>query len=171
MPLSAPNFAEVLALFQSAGVRFILIGGGAGIAHGLARFTQDIDVVYARDDDNLQRIVEALAPHRPYPRGAPPGLPFLWDAKTLKAGLNFTLSTGLGFIDLLGEVTGGGGYEELLQHTIVSDAYGVPVRLVTLERLIQLKHAAGRPKDFEVLAELQALLEERNRKSKASTSD
>jgi predicted nucleotidyltransferase len=43
------------------------------------------------------------------------------------------------------------------------DAFGVRCRFVTLEKLIQLKRAAGRPKDLEVIAELQALLEERRK--------
>lgn len=155
------NFEDFLPLLQRAGVEFIVIGGGAGIAHGLARLTYDVDVVYSRTPTNLQRIVDALRDYQPYPRGAPPGLPFLWDALTLKAGMNFTLDTTLGAIDLLGEVTGGGSHEQLLPHTIVREAYGVQVRFVTLEKLVELKRAAGRPKDFEVLSELQALLKER----------
>lgn len=155
------NFQELLPLLHRAGVEFIVIGGGAGIAHGLARLTFDVDVVYSRSPANLQRIIEALREYEPYPRGAPRGLPFQWDALMLKAGMNFTLTTTLGALDLLGEVTGGGTYEQLLPDTIVSEAYGVPVRFVTLERLIELKRAAGRPKDFEILSELQALLQER----------
>ena len=96
-------------------------------------------------------------------RGAPPGLPFRWDSETIQAGLNFTLTTNLGDLDLLGEVTGGGSYEDLLPFSEELTAFNVPCRFVTLERLIQLKRAAGRPKDLEVLAELQALLEERRR--------
>lgn len=157
------NFSEVLPRFADSGVKFIVVGGGAGIAHGLARLTQDIDLVYSRDPENLQRIVEVLADCQPYPRGAPPGLPFLWDLKTLSFGTNFTLSTTLGYIDLLGEVTGGGNYEALLPFTTIQEIHGAQVRVVTLERLIELKRAAGRPKDFEVLAELDALLEERRR--------
>jgi predicted nucleotidyltransferase len=155
------NFEELLPILHRAGVEFIVIGGGAGIAHGLARLTYDVDVVYSRSPANLQRIIDALRDYEPYPRGAPPGLPFQWDAMMLKAGMNFTLTTTLGAIDLLGEVTGGGSYEQLLPQTIVREAYGTPVRFVTLERLIELKRAAGRPKDFEVLSELQALLKER----------
>ena len=155
------NFAQLLPLLHRAGVEFIVIGGGAAIAHGLARLTHDVDVVYSRTPTNLQRIVDALRDYKPYPRGAPPGLPFLWDALMLKAGLNFTLNTTLGFLDILGEVTGGGSYEQLLPHTIVREAYGVQVRFVTLEKLVELKRAAGRPKDFEVLSELQSLLKER----------
>src|SRR5262249_55939583 len=72
-----------------AHVRFVIVGGAAAVAHGSARLTQDLDVVYARDPANLARIVEALEPHRPYLRGAPPGLPFIFDARTLANGLNF----------------------------------------------------------------------------------
>jgi predicted nucleotidyltransferase len=155
------NFAELLPILDRAGVQFIVIGGGAGIAHGLARLTYDVDVVYSRSPANLQRIIEALRDYQPYPRGAPAGLPFLWDAQMLNAGMNFTLNTTLGAIDLLGEVTGGGSYEKLLPDTVLGVLYGMQVRIVTLEKLIELKRAAGRPKDYEVLSQLQVLLKER----------
>lgn len=156
-----PNLRDILPLLANHDVRFIVIGGVAATFHGAARLTYDIDVVYARDRDNLKNIVAALGPHRPYLNGAPPGLPFRWDERTLRAGLNFTLTTDLGNLDLLGEVAGGGSYEELLSHTEEVETFNVRCRFVTLEKLIHLKRAAGRPKDFEALAELQALLEER----------
>lgn len=155
------NFHDLLPVLVQNQVRFILIGGGAAIAHGLARATYDVDVVYSRDTENIRHMVAALQPHQPYLRGAPPGLPFRWDERTVLAGLNFTLTTSLGDIDLIGEVTGGGTYDELVPFTQEITAFGVSIRVVTLERLIQLKRAAGRPKDLEVIAELQALLEER----------
>ena len=99
-------------------------------------------------------------PHKPYLRGAPPGLPFKWDAQTFEAGLNFTLTTDLGLIDVLGEITGGGTFDELLPHSIVVEAFGVRCRCLDLPHLIHVKRAAGRPKDFEAIAELEALLEE-----------
>ena len=157
------NFRAMLPVLQDQAVRFILIGGGAAMVHGAARLTYDVDVVYARDPDNLKRLVAALSPHQPYLRGAPPGLPFRWDEKTIQAGLNFTLTTSLGDIDFLGEVTGGGTYEQLLPYTEEIAAFGITCRVVTLPRLIQLKRAAGRPKDIEAIAELQALLEERRK--------
>jgi len=144
-----------------------LIGGGAGIVHGSQRVTTDVDVVYSRKADDVARLAEALKPHHPYLRGAPAGLPFRWDASTILAGLNFTLTTDLGDIDFLGEVAGGGTYEQLLPFTIELQAFGVTCRCVTLDRLIQLKRAAGRPKDLEAIAELQAILDERNRASQA----
>jgi predicted nucleotidyltransferase len=156
-----PNFAEFLPLLARHQVKFIVIGGGAAIAHGSARVTLDVDVVYARDAENVRRLAQSLAPHHPYLRGAPPGLPFRWDEATILAGLNFTLTTDVGDIDFLGEVVGGGGYEQLLASTEEFDLFGTGCRVVTLEKLIQLKRAAGRPKDLEAIAELQALLEER----------
>lgn len=63
--------------------------------------------------------------------------------------------------DLLGTVTGGGDYEALLPYTSPIRLFGHQVRVVDLPKLIELKRAAGRPKDFEAIAELEALLEER----------
>jgi predicted nucleotidyltransferase len=162
-----PNFIEFLPLLVRHQVKFIVIGGGAAIAHGSARVTLDVDVVYARDAENVRRLAGALAPYDPYLRGAPPGLPFRWDEPTIRAGLNFTLTTKLGDIDFLGEVAGGGNYEQLLGHSEEVELYGTRCRVVTLESLIQLKRAAGRPKDLEVIAELQALLEERRKRDAA----
>jgi predicted nucleotidyltransferase len=158
-----PNFSAILPLLVQNDIRFIVIGGGAALAHGSARLTYDVDVVYARDAENLRRLAAALQVYHPYLRGAPPGLPFRWDERTLQSGLNFTLTTTLGDLDLLGEVPGGGVYEELLPFTEEMETFGVRCRFVTLEKLIQLKRAAGRPKDLEAIAELQALLEERLR--------
>ncbi len=155
------NFREILPLFARNQVRFILIGGGAAIAHGSAKATYDVDVVYARDAENIRLLVNALRSCQPYLRGAPPGLPFLWDEATVQAGLNFTLTTTLGDLDLLGEVTGGGMYNQLLPFSQEIEVFGLMCRVVTLEKLIHLKRAAGRPKDLDAIAELQALLEER----------
>lgn len=75
-------------------------------------------------------------------------------------GLNFTLTTTFGALDLLGEITGGGRYEELLRETIKVEIAGIECLCLNLERLIVVKRAAGRPKDLEVIAELQQILEE-----------
>lgn len=151
------NLAAQLRLLASAGVDFIVIGGMAAAAHGSARSTLDLDVVYSRDRDNVRRLVACLAPHKPYLRGAPPGLPFVFDEQTVMHGLNFTLTTDIGDFDLLGEVVGGGTYEELLARTIEIDAFGVRCRYVTLDMLLALKRAAGRPKDLEAIAELELI--------------
>jgi hypothetical protein len=122
--------------------------------------TQDLDVVYERSPENLARLAQALHGHSPYPRGAPPGLPFRWSAATLRMGLNFTLETDLGALDLLGEIAGGGSYEDLVPHTMEIEVFGVRTRCLDLETLMRVKRAAGRPKDFEAIAELEAIQSE-----------
>lgn len=155
------DFDSLLAVLSEGGVEFVLVGGLAAAAHGAIRPTRDVDVVYARSPDNLARLEAALAPLSPYLRGAPPGLPFRLDAPTLASGLNFTLSTSLGELDLMGEVAGGGTYENLLQHSRTLELFGHACPCVDLDTLIRLKRAAGRPKDLEAIAELEALREER----------
>jgi hypothetical protein len=154
------QLGEALSQLSRARVEFIVVGGVAAIAHGSARLTFDLDVVYARDEANIERLAAALAPLQPYLRGAPPGLPFHWEPATIRRGLNFTLTTTLGDIDIIGEATGGGTYAALLPHSRPLEAFGVRFQCVNLDRLIQLKRAAGRPKDLEAVAELEALLEE-----------
>jgi len=154
------SFGKLLRRLADAEVEFILVGGLAANAHGSARVTTDVDVSYGRSAANLERIVKALAPIKPYLRGAPPGLPFDWSAATLRAGLNFTLITTDGSLDLLGEIVGGGTYDDLLPHSPVARAFDRDIRVLELSALIRAKRAAGRPKDLEVLAELEALQEE-----------
>lgn len=78
-------------------------------------------------------------------------------------GLNFTLTTSLGDLDLLGDVTGGGGYDALKLSAEIVELEGSQCLVVSLPKLIELKRAAGRGKDREALAELEVLLEERTR--------
>lgn len=155
------DFAALLRALADEGVRFVLVGGAAATAHGSARLTQDLDIVYDRSPENLAALVRALRPHDPYLRGAPPGLPFSFDAETLKRGLNFTLTCKLGDIDLLGEITGGGGYTALSHHTIPLQVFGVDCLCLDLDTLIEVKRAAGRPKDLEAIAELAVIRDAR----------
>jgi hypothetical protein len=154
------DLGALLQALTSAEVEFIVVGGAAAIAHGSTRLTLDLDIVYRRTRENLDRLVAALGPHGPYLRGIPPGLPFVWDRTTLDRGMNFTLTTRLGDIDLLGEITGGGNFEDLAPHTMVLEAFGFQCRVLTVAQLIAVKRAVGRPKDLETIAELEAIAEE-----------
>src|SRR5205807_1549900 len=122
---SVTRFAELLRVLAASGVEFLVVGGVAAVAHGSPRSTQDVDVVYSRDRRNLVKLVDALTPLHPYLRGAPPGLPFRFEIETLTAGLNFTLVTDLGWIDLLGEIAGGGTYENLIGQSTAFEVFGI----------------------------------------------
>jgi len=93
------DFEQILEALAAADVEFVIVGGLAATAHGSARLTQDVGVVYARTPDNIGRVVSALAPFSPYLRGAPRGLPFEWTPDTVRRGLNFTLTTSIGDVD------------------------------------------------------------------------
>ena len=147
-----------------ARAEFIVIGGVAATIHGSARATYDVDLLYSRKEENILRLTNSLAPYKVYLREAPPGLPFGWDAKTIRNGLNFTLTTELGDIDLLGDV-GGETYQTLLPHSFDVDAFGVRFKCLDLPTLIRIKEASSRPKDREAVAELRILLEESAKKS------
>jgi hypothetical protein len=155
------DFAALLETLWRHQVAFIVVGGAAAIAHGSARFTQDLDIVYMCSAANRDRLVAALADYKPYLRGVPPGLPFIWDAATLARGSNFTLITSIGDIDLLGEIPGGGTYEDLLAGAVELQLFQTRCLCLSLPQLIRAKRAAGRPKDLEALAELEAIEEER----------
>ncbi len=154
---SVVDFERLLRVLSDGNVEFIIVGGVAATVHGSSRLTSDLDIVYGRTRENLSRLVTALAPFQPYLRGAPPGLPFRFDAETLHLGLNFTLTTTLGPLDLLGEVTGGGGYDQLIGRTITVSLFGIDCRCLDLETLIAVKRAAGRVKDLEAIAELESI--------------
>ena len=151
---------EMLGALAEHHVEYIIVGGAAATAHGAVRLTH-LDIVYRRTRENIVRLAASLTTHQPYLRGAPPGLPFRWDAETVQRGLNFTLATDLGPLDVLGEIAGGGGYDALLPHSQALSLFGVECRCISLEQLIIVKRAAGRPKDLEALAELEAIAEER----------
>ena len=140
-------------------VEFVLIGGIAAAVQGSIRPTYDVDICYRRTMENLQRLTDALAPWHPTLRGAPKHLPFQWNARTLEAGLNFTLETDMEALDLLGEVVGLGSYEQIVTVSEVVELFEMPIRVLTLEGLIASKRATGRPRDREHLLELEALLE------------
>jgi transcriptional regulator with XRE-family HTH domain len=128
-------------------IDFVVIGGVAGLAHGSAYPTYDLDIAYARDDRNLDRMAKALQTLGVKVRGAPDDVPFQVDAKALAAGMNFTFLTEYGSFDILGHVEGIRSYEDLRFHAEVQEVGGIPVKVASLNHLIGMKRKADRTKD------------------------
>ena len=159
MPELELDFLAILRTLETGGVRFILIGGLAMVALGSDHITQDVDIVYARDPENIAALVAALKPQHPRLRGVPEGLPFIFDARTFKNMLNITLTTDAGSLDLLGDAPGAGPFEELWERAVTIDLNGLVVHVASVDDLIAMKTAAGRPKDKNHVLELRALRE------------
>ena len=151
------NLLKLLQLLSAADARFVVVGGIAIRSHGGNYLTEDLDICYSRNRDNLKRIAGVLAPINPRLRGVDPNLPFVFDWTTLQHGTNFTFVTSLGDIDLLGEVKGVGVYDDLVANSIAIDLDGFQTRILSIPSLIIAKEAANRPKDEPGLTVLRAL--------------
>ena len=162
-----PNLNDRLAslierqvqLLGTSHVEAVIVGGVTATLHGSEFPTTDLDVCYARGAENLQRLATALRSVNARLRNAPEGPPFILDAETLKRGLNFTFTTDIGSLDLLGEVRGLGYYADVLPGSLIFELFGYRFPVVDLSKLIVAKRTAGRAKDMIVVAELEAIRE------------
>ena len=162
LSMSEPSFDPLGALrtLSDHGVRFVLIGGFAAALRGSPMITGDIDICYARDDANLQALAAALQQLGATLRGAPLDVPFRLDMATLQAGDHFTFSTDAGPLDCLGTPTGMNGFADIDASATDEDLDGVTVRVASIDDLIRMKQAAGRPQDLIAVEWLSALRDE-----------
>lgn len=140
-----------------SGVRFVIIGGVAMRLQGSSHVTDDIDFSYSRDQEGLPGLIEKLNQYHVRLRDFPADLPFFFDLRTLKNTQNLTLVTDVGDIDLLAEPAGVDSFEGLWERATEMEVCGMKVRVASLEDLIAMKQAAGRPKDQQHLLELRDL--------------
>lgn len=147
----------VIELLGRHRVRYVLIGGLAGIAHGATFVTVDTDICPATDQANLVGLAAALREVHAGLRGAEPGLPFRLDARTLARGDAFTFTTDVGAIDTLATPAGTAGFDDLIRTAETIRLFGHDVRIASVDDLIRMKRAAGRPKDLLAVEELGAL--------------
>jgi len=146
---SWPDFrptALIGALARSA-VDFVVIGGVAVVVQASPRFTRDLDICYATDAANLERLGALLVSLDAKLRGVDEDVPFAPDARTLRRTQTLMLSTRDGDLDLLVDPAGSPGYGALRRRADVIELDGEPVRIASLEDLIAMKRAAGRPQD------------------------
>ena len=148
------QLAEVLL---AHGVEFIVVGGQAEALLGSPRVTYDVDLCYRRTAENLERLAAALNGLAIELRGAPPGLPFQIDARSLALGSNFTLTTRFGDLDLLGYLEPLGGYDDIASKAEVYEIGDLRLKVIDLDDLIAIKQHIRRPKDQLALLQLLAI--------------
>jgi len=153
-----------LRTLQEHGVRFIVIGGVAGRLWGSPTMTNDVDICYARDRSNLERLAEALLELDARLRGVDDDVAFILDATTISNGQSFTFMTKDGPLDVLGMPSGVDGFDELITNVVEFDlGGGLVLPVCDLDDLIRMKRAAGRTKDRIELEVLAAVREERSK--------
>ena len=154
----------ILGALRDAEVRFVLIGGLASQVHGSPSLTLDVDICFALDRDNLERLARVLADIAAIRRDLPVGVTAPLDVRALRAGDVFTLRTRYGDLDLLARPDPGFDHDILAMQAISAEILGVVVRVASLDDLMAMKRAAGRPKDRIELEILGALREELDRR-------
>lgn len=143
---------------RSHEIKFVVVGGVAASAHGSRRVTDDLDICYETGDANVAALSKMLSKWDAYPRGIGRGLPFFMDARQFRITPIMTLTTREGFMDVLDVISGVGDYSNCSKRSTGVEAFEIRFRVLDLPALIAAKKAAGRPKDFDQLPELEALL-------------
>jgi hypothetical protein len=161
--VSAPQRAEfdpgrLLRALVDGQVDFVVIGGVAAVLHGSARNTFDLDICFASDPVNLEALGSTLVGLQAQLRGVAEPVAFTPDAGTLKRVDVLTLTTSAGDLDVLRVPSGAPRYDVLRRHADRYDVGGFEVRVASVEDLIAMKTAAGRPKDLGDIEELEAIL-------------
>jgi hypothetical protein len=157
-----PPFPILRALVE-ADVEFVLVGGLAAVLNGAPVHTFDVGIVHSREQANAERLLAVLDVLESVFRAQP--------ERRLKPTLShlsrpghLNLLTRFGPLDVLGSIGRGLGYEDLLPDTAVLDiGSSTTIRVLTLEKLIELKQELGGEKDRAMLPILRRTLRERKR--------
>ena len=166
MTLGAFDPLRALRTLTRHDVRFVVIGGLGARLYGSPSVTNDTDVCHQRSPANLERLAAALRQLHAELRGTEREVPFQLDAKTLGVGDHFTFTTDAGNLDILGTPAGVEGFDALEREAKVFRFDGLTVPVASIEDLISMKRAGGRPKDLievEVLGALRDEIAQRRR--------
>lgn len=153
------RFLTLIDTLARHDVRYVVVGGIAAVLHRVVVSTDDFDLVHDRSPDNVKRLLDALdelgAVYRDDDRGLRP------KASHLEGPGNQLLRSGNLKFDVLGALDPGGDYAALTADSEVLDVGGFPVRVITLEKLAEIKRSLPRPKDKLMLLHIEATLDER----------
>lgn len=148
---------RLLKVLLDADVEFFVCGGVAAKALGLRKKINDLDIVYRRSNANFRKIVDALAPLNPYPRGLEPGQDVPWNVSVLRESYSLITTTDLGDLDLIAELSGGGTYQALRKQTTRRLALGLECDILNVGPLADHLIESGRPKDVRLAERLRSL--------------
>jgi len=161
------GFIKLIERLNKNGVKFVLVGGFAGVVHGCTYVTQDIDICCDFSADNLLTLQKALKDLHPVHRMTPQRLKLKLTTDNCAGFKNLYLDTDIGQIDCLGYIQGLGAYENIEPLSEVRDiGDGLRIRVLTVDSLIEARKAMNRPRDKQALLQLEAIkkMRKKNRK-------
>ena len=153
----------MLGRLTAHGIDFVVIGGVAVVLLGSPRVTQDLDICFATDRENLEALGHALVELEARLRSIDEEIPFVPDARTLAGVELLTLSTSAGSLDVHVRPKGAPAYTTLRRRARRLNLEGFAVLVASIEDMMAMKLEAGRTRDLADLEELEAIRRLRKR--------
>jgi len=151
------NFRDLLTRLVETKVDFVLVGGFAGVVHGCSCVTQDIDVCCDFSPENLLALQKAVSNLHPVHRMTPGRKKLDLTEQTCSQFKNLYLDTDIGQLDCLSFIDGLGDYQTVKRASELVKIKDLPLRILSLDGLIKAKKAMNRPRDRQVIFELEAI--------------
>jgi hypothetical protein len=161
---------DLLRRLTDCKVEFVIVGGLAGVFHGSSVVTQDLDLCAPLHETNLARMLKALEGLEPRWRMRPEHPRLARDPADLAGFKNLYLLTRSGPLDVLSENSGLGTFDDVLRQSLQVEVSGISCRVLTIDALIRSKRALGRPRDLQVVTELEAIRERRGESGTGPTA-
>jgi hypothetical protein len=159
--------AALVGALVEGGVDFVVVGGVAVILQSMPRYTKDLDICYSTVQENLDALGNVLVTQEARLRGIPEMVPFVPDGRTLRQTQIVCLTTPRGDIDLLVDPAGAPPYKTLRRRADVMDLSGHRVRIASIDDMLAMKRAAGRPQDVTDIESLESARRHLRRKPRS----
>lgn len=143
------DLRELFRALAEHGVDYLVIGGVAAQVHGRRRTTKDLDVTPAPEAENYKRLAAALIALDAHPVELGARAPIPTAEQLRLAPVVPPLTTRHGELHILNEVPGANSYAEMRARALTTDLDEITMRIVSVDDLIRMKQAAGRPSDIE----------------------
>ena len=157
------SLSELLKRLADSGVEFVVVGGFAGVLHGSALVTRDLEICAVLTPANIEKLRAALRDLNPRHRMTPQRLSFLQTPAPGETANNLYLQTDWGVVDILSSILGLGDFESVKANSEFFEIGGKKCRLISLPDLVKAKVAMGREKDLLAAKELRAISVKRER--------
>ncbi len=137
--LTSPDFRELLKIFEKFKIRYLVVGGYAVMKYSEPRFTKDLDLFIATDQDNAHGVYAALKEF-----GAP--LENLTSDDFTKKGYFYQMGRPPIRVDIMMSIPGT-EFDEAWEKREVVELEDIKIFFISRSDLIRAKEASARPQD------------------------